>query len=60
MKSLHDLLHRTRIRFSGSTSIDELDEELLDHITRQTELNVATGMTPDEAYRQAIYRVRWR
>ena len=54
MNWLRDLLHRVRIRFSGNGTVDELDEELHDHITRQVEHYVTQGMTPDEARRQAI------
>jgi predicted permease len=32
----------------------ELDEELLFHIEKQVELNVARGMSPDEAWRAAL------
>jgi predicted permease len=35
------------------TALDGLAEDLRDHIERQTEENLARGMTPDEARRQA-------
>ncbi|HYK36156.1 permease prefix domain 1-containing protein [Alloacidobacterium sp.] len=35
-------------------NMPEIDEELRFHIERQTELNIAAGMTPDEARRQAL------
>src|SRR5215471_11404391 len=38
--------------FSGPTTAD-VDEELSYHIARQTELNIAAGMTPEGAERQA-------
>lgn len=44
----------TRIRFLLlRKQLDEVDEELRFHIEQQIELNVATGMTPKEARRQA-------
>ena len=53
MTKIHDMFRRMRSRFSGR-SADEIDEELRDHIARQTELNVAAGMEPHEARRQAV------
>ncbi len=32
----------------------ELDEELRDHIARETDKNIATGMSPEDARRQAL------
>ena len=34
-------------------ALDGLDDEIRDHIERETEINIARGMTPDEARRQA-------
>lgn len=34
-------------------ALDGLDDEIRDHIDRETEENVARGMTPEEAHRQA-------
>jgi len=34
-------------------ALDGLDDEIRDHIERETEINIARGMTPDEACRQA-------
>ena len=34
-------------------ALDGLDDEVRDHIERETEINIARGMTPDEARRQA-------
>ena len=34
-------------------ALDGLDGEIRDHIERETEINIARGMTPDEARRQA-------
>ena len=34
-------------------ALDSLDDEIRDHIERETEINIARGMTPDEARRQA-------
>jgi hypothetical protein len=53
MNWLRDLLRRAQVRLFGNGTIDELDEELRDHIARQVEHNVAKGVTIDEARRQA-------
>src|SRR5215470_433793 len=53
MNWLRNLIHDMRTRFFGAGTSAELDEELRDHIARQTELNLAQGMTPEEALRQA-------
>lgn len=37
----------------GRKALDGLADDLRDHIERQTEENLARGMTPDEARRQA-------
>ena len=34
-------------------ALDGLDDEIRDHLDRETEINVARGMSPDEARRQA-------
>jgi putative ABC transport system permease protein len=34
-------------------ALDGLDDEIRDHIERETEINIARGMSPDEARRQA-------
>ncbi|WP_251106523.1 ABC transporter permease [Alloacidobacterium dinghuense] len=45
----------TRVRFLFSRrATDEMDEELQFHIERQVEANVAAGMSPAEARRQAL------
>jgi len=45
----------TRVQFLFSRRrVDETDEELQFHIERQVETNVAAGMTPREARRQAL------
>jgi len=46
-------LRRLLSRLFGPTNGD-VDEELSYHIARQTELNIAAGMTPEEAERQAL------
>ena len=51
--SIGDLWRRLRTRLIGA-SRGEVDEELSYHIARQTELNVAAGMTQEEARRQAL------
>lgn len=53
MMSIHDVFRRLSARFSGS-SAHEIDEELRDHIARQTELNIAAGIDSTEAHRHAI------
>ena len=37
----------------GRKALDGLTDDLRDHIEHQTEENLARGMTPDEARRQA-------
>src|SRR5882757_3065720 len=45
----------TRFRFLiVSKPPHEIDEELQFHLDKQTQANIATGMTPDEAKRQAV------
>jgi putative ABC transport system permease protein len=44
----------TRLRFLGRRTHREVDEELAFHLEQQTEANVAAGMTPKEARRQAV------
>src|SRR5687768_14283792 len=40
--------------FDRSAVESELDEELRYHLERETELNIARGLTPEDARRQAI------
>jgi putative ABC transport system permease protein len=51
--SIENLWRRLRTRLIGA-SPGEVDEELSYHIARQTELNIAAGMTQEEARRQAL------
>ncbi|MGD0893544.1 MAG: ABC transporter permease [Terracidiphilus sp.] len=51
---LYTIPLRLRSLFRRDHVDQELDEELLDHIERQTEYNVARGMRPDEARRAAL------
>ena len=45
----------TRLRFLlAPKPHDEIDEESQFHLEEQTKANVATGMTPQEARRQAV------
>ncbi len=45
----------TRLRFLAvSKTHGEIDEELQFHLERQTEVNIAAGMSPGEAHRQAV------
>lgn len=50
----HIVRLRLRSLVSGAAADRELDEELRDHIDRQIELNIANGMTPDEARTAAL------
>jgi putative ABC transport system permease protein len=45
---------RLRSLFRSTTADRELDEELRDHIERQTELNIARGMRPPDARQAAV------
>lgn len=49
---LHELWSRLRFFFAGKRRA-EVDEELRFHIEREVEANIAAGMTPAEARRQA-------
>jgi len=48
---------RLRSLFSGAAVDHELDEELRDHVERQTEANLLSGMTPVEARRAALVAI---
>ncbi len=50
---LHELFARVRYFFGGKRR-EEVDEELQFHVERQVEANLAAGMSPDEARRQAL------
>jgi hypothetical protein len=41
------------MRRRGRESLDSLEDEIRDHILRETEENIARGMVPHEAYRAA-------
>ena len=41
------------MRRRARESLDDLDDEIRDHILRETEENIARGMAPDEAYTAA-------
>jgi putative ABC transport system permease protein len=51
---LHVLRMRSRSLFGGGRLDRELDEELRDHLDRAIEANVARGLTPEAARRQAL------
>src|SRR5437763_16315502 len=51
--SIGDVWRRLSTRLIGA-SRGQVDEALSYHIARQTELNVAAGMTQEEARRQAL------
>lgn len=40
--------------FRRKRALDDLDHDIRDHIDRETELNVARGLSPDEARREAM------
>jgi putative ABC transport system permease protein len=42
------------MRRRARESLDSLDDEIRDHILRETEENIARGMAPDEAYAAAM------
>ncbi|MBK8004994.1 MAG: hypothetical protein IPK12_13965, partial [Gemmatimonadetes bacterium] len=48
-----DLRYRARALFRGARMDQELDEELRDHLDRETEALVARGLPRAEAMRQA-------
>lgn len=50
----HIIRLRLRSLFAGAAADRELDEELRDHVERQTEANIATGMAPDLARTAAL------
>jgi macrolide transport system ATP-binding/permease protein len=50
---LSDLLHRLRSLFRRSRVEEELDEELRFHYEMHIERGVRSGLTPEEARRQA-------
>ena len=45
---------RLRSLVSGADADRELDEEFRDHVARQTDANLASGMTPDQARTAAL------
>jgi predicted permease len=51
---LSDLTYRVRAIFRRHRLNDELDEELRDHIERETEKHVRSGVPADEARRNAL------
>lgn len=50
---LHELLSRLRFLFARKRP-SEVDEELQFHLEQQIEMNIAEGMSPEEARRQAL------
>ena len=51
---IHAMRMRLRSLFRREAADRELDEELQYHVDRQTEENIAKGLTPQEARRQAL------
>jgi putative ABC transport system permease protein len=64
MSRLHGLLHILRTTFNRREADAQTREELADHIARQAAKHIASGMSPDEARRQAAIELggaeRWR
>ena len=56
MRSLRRILTRLRNLLSRQGNEEQLLEEIEDHLSRQTEENLRSGMTPIEARRQAILK----
>ncbi|MEO8295064.1 MAG: ABC transporter permease [Gemmatimonadota bacterium] len=54
MTSLHEVLRRFRSLLHRKAAESAVDEEIQFHITHETEKNIARGMLPDEAHRQAV------
>src|SRR5262245_34552580 len=54
MRWLRQLRLRARAIFRGGRVEDEMDAELAYHLDRQVEVNLAAGMTPDEARLAAL------
>src|SRR4029453_19685119 len=40
----------------GRRALNGLDDDIRDHIERETQENIELGMTPEEAHRQAMLR----
>ena len=57
MRILRVLYHTLRSLWSGDRLEAEDREEIASHVERQTEFNIASGMTPSEARRSAILDV---
>jgi predicted permease len=45
-----------RAKPPGRRALDGLDQDIRDHLARETEDNIARGLTPEEARRQAMLR----
>ena len=56
MKMLKRLFARLRNLASRQSDDQRLLEEMEEHLSRQTEENLRSGMTPAEARRQAVLR----
>ncbi len=56
MKKLSSILHRLRSLGQRRTAKQEIDEELRFHIEQRTAENIAAGMTPEDAAREARKR----
>ena len=57
MRILRVLYHRLRVMWDDDRLDAEAREEIASHVDRQTEFNMASGMTPSEARRAAILEV---
>jgi hypothetical protein len=54
MSRLKGVVARIRALVRGAAAERELDEEMEFHLARETEQNLARGMSPEEARRQAV------
>jgi putative ABC transport system permease protein len=54
MKWFNLLRDRIRALFARETVIEDIDRELRLHVDMQTDANIAAGMSPDEARREAL------
>ena len=58
MAYIRGLIKQLRAVFAKGATESDLDEELAFHIERETEKNVASGMSPEEARRRALLEFR--
>ena len=54
MKALNIFVDRLRALVHRDSVIDDIEEEMRCHLEMETQTNIARGMSPDEARREAI------